>query len=255
MDFTINTYKNLLESLQKQGYSFQSFAQFIERPKEKSIVLRHDVDKLPENSLAFAKIQTEQNLQGTYYFRVIPKSFNEPVIKEIAEMGHEIGYHYEDLTLSKGDIDKAYESFCRNLEKLQKLYPVKTICMHGSPKSKYDSRDIWKKYDYKKLGLIGEPYFDIDFNKVLYLTDTGRCWDGDKFSIRDKVDTSFNLSFHNTNQIIQATNEGKLPDQIMFTIHPQRWSDKPLPWLKEWIMQNIKNRVKQILIKRVNFFY
>ncbi len=62
--------------------------------------------------------------------------------------------------------------------------------MHGSPVSKWDSRLIWKKYDYKKLGIIGEPYFDVDFSKVLYLTDTGRRWDGEKVSIRDKIDNS-----------------------------------------------------------------
>ena len=82
--------------------------------------------------------------------------------------------------------------------------------MHGSPISKWDSRDIWKKYDYKKLGIIGEPYFDIDFNNVFYLTDTGRCWDGEKFSIRDKVNSSFNFSFHSTQQIINAANEGEI---------------------------------------------
>jgi hypothetical protein len=46
---------------------------------------------------------------------------------------------------------------------------------------------MWKDRNYKEFGIIGEPYFDIDFNKVMYLTDTGRRWDGDKVSIRDKV--------------------------------------------------------------------
>ena len=26
-------------------------------------------------------------------------------------MGHEIGYHYEDLSIAKGDVDKAIEYF------------------------------------------------------------------------------------------------------------------------------------------------
>jgi len=36
----------------------------------------------------------------------------------------------------------AIDDFRLNLEKLQKLYPVKTICMHGSPLSKWDNRDL-----------------------------------------------------------------------------------------------------------------
>ncbi len=248
MDFTTSTFQTLLESLQQQGFSFQTFAEYIEQQKEKTVILRHDVDRLPYNALKTAQIENESGIKGSYYFRIIPESFNETVIKKIAGLGHEIGYHYEDLTISKGNIDKAYDSFCGNLEKLQKLYSVKTICMHGSPISKWDSRDIWKKYDYKKLGIIGEPYFDIDFNNVFYLTDTGRCWDGEKFSIRDKVNSSFSLSFHSTQQIINAANQGKLPEQIMFTIHPQRWNNNMYKWVKEFVFQNMKNKIKQMLI-------
>lgn len=69
---------------------------------------------------------------------------------------------------------------------MRTLVPVSTIVMHGSPRSKHDSRDLWKHYDYRSLGIIGEPYFDIDFSKVFYITDTGRCWDGDRYSVRDK---------------------------------------------------------------------
>ena len=46
----------------------------------------------------------------------------------------------------------AIDDFRLNLEKLRKLYPVKTICMHGSPFSKWDNRDLWKKYDYLAEG-------------------------------------------------------------------------------------------------------
>ena len=60
--------------------------------------------------------------------------------------------------------------------------------MHGSPLLEWDHRLIWEKYDYRDFGIIGEPYFDVDFGDVLYLTDTGRRWDGDAFNIRDKVE-------------------------------------------------------------------
>ena len=56
------------------------------------------------------------------------------------------------------------------------LSPVKTICMHGSPLSKWDNRDLWKRYNYRDFGIIAEPYFDLDFDEVFYITDTGRSW-------------------------------------------------------------------------------
>jgi len=251
-DFTISTYNYFLENLIKQGYNFFSFKDFLTQnaggSKDKLIILRHDVDKLPNNSLVTAHIEHSSGIHGSYYFRIVSQSFDEDIIKGIASLGHEIGYHYETMDTYRGDVDKAYDEFCRNLEKFRKIVDVKTICMHGSPRSKYDNRAIWKKYDYRKLGIIGEPYFDIDFNKVAYFTDTGRRWNGDKFSVRDKVDSPFNFNFKSTQDIID--NIEKLPDQIMLTIHPQRWTDKPIPWCKELVLQNIKNVVKYFIVRK-----
>ena len=36
----------------------------------------------------------------------------------------------------------------------------------------------------------------------------------------------------------------------MITTHPQRWTNRPLPWLKELVGQNLKNVVKAALVKR-----
>ena len=115
--------------------------------------------------------------------------------------------------------------------------------MHGSPLSKWDNRDLWKKYNYRDFGIIGDPYFDIDFNEVLYLSDTGRCWNGSDVSVRDKVTSKYNFNFRSTFDIIN--NIDQLPDKIMFNIHPQRWNDQFIPWLSEYFLQNVKNVVKR----------
>ena len=141
-DFTVNIYIKLLNALIKQGYQFQSFEEYLTNPLKRSIVLRHDVDNRPQNSLELAKIESGLGMKGTYNFRIVPCSWDEVIIKEIASLGHEIGYHYEDLALCKGDHQKAIESFKENLEKLRKLVPVSTITMHGSPTSRHDSRDL-----------------------------------------------------------------------------------------------------------------
>ena len=256
-DFTLSTYTNLLIALKTKGFSFYTFSGYLQREEATEpkhlVILRHDVDQYPENSLRFAQLEAELGVHGTYYFRAEKKTRDANIITKIAAIDHEIGYHYEDLSLVNGNIDKAYSSFCRNLEKLRKLYPVKTICMHGSPRSKWDSKDIWKKYSYRELGIIGEPYFDINFDEVFYLTDTGRRWDGWKVSLRDKIPQQEQwekqgLVFHSTNDIIQAAKNNQLPNIIMITTHPQRWSDKLLPWIKEYVAQNMKNMVKRVLV-------
>jgi hypothetical protein len=215
------------------------------------------VDALPKNSLQFAQIQAEKGIVGTYYFRIIPQSFDEEIIRKIAALGHEIGYHYETMDSCKGDVDKAYREFCENLETFNKMVTVKTISMHGSPLSGYDNRDIWKKYDYRKLGITGEPYFDLDFNEVFYITDTGRRWDGHLYNIRDKATKEnpvtnqqfLKLRFHSTTEMIAGFQNKLFPPKVMLNFHPQRWHDQRLPWLKELVWQNVKNQGKRVLLR------
>lgn len=259
MDFTRKKYSELLLALKGAGYSFLTFQEFMVMQKtageqDRVIVLRHDVDLNPGNSLAIAKLEHGLGIRASYYFRAVPQSWDEKIICEIADLGHELGYHYESLTTCFGDVDKAYDDFCDNLGRLRELVPVQTICMHGSPRSPWDSKDIWKKFDYKMLGICGEPYFDTDWSKVFYLTDTGRRWDGYKVSVRDKIPhwqdawNSRGLVFHTTDDIIKATGKRELPGIVMITTHPQRWMPFGVAWLKEFLLQNIKNIVKRFFI-------
>ena len=256
MDFTRNKYRQLLVSLQKFGYSFITYNDYCRgvRP-ERFVILRHDVDLLPFNSLATAHIEHELGCRAVYYFRAVLESWDETIIFKIAGLNHEVGYHYESLTTCEGDFQKAHEDFKKNLKHLREFVPVTTICMHGSPRSPYDSKDIWKQYNYKELGILGEPYLDTDFSKVLYLTDTGRRWDGYKVSVRDKIESyqeewnQKGWSFHSTDDIIRALQENRLPDQLMITTHPQRWNDFGIAWIKELVMQNIKNVMKATIVK------
>jgi len=142
-----------------------------------------------------------------------------------------------------------------NVRSQEKLAPVKTISMHGSTISSFDNRQIWKKYDYKQLGIIAEPCFDINFNQLYYLTDTGRRWDSHLYNVRDKATTDnpvtnpqfLKLQYHTTSDIIRAVNEGTFPNQAMLNFHPQRWNDAFVPWVKELVWQNIKNQGKRML--------
>ena len=242
MDFTLSKYKELLLALKDYG----------------DIFLRHDVDLKPQNSLQTAQIEHELGWKATYYFRAVPESWDESVILEIASMGHEIGYHYESLTTCNGAMEAAYLDFCKNLEKLRALASVTSICMHGSPKSKWDSRDLWKYYDYHALGIEKEPYLDTDFSKVFYLTDTGRCWDGFKVSVRDKIPgfqeqwIKEGLVYHSTDDVIEAVKAGRFPKIVMINTHPQRWTDNRWQWLAEWVSQSVKNVVKRCVIKKNN---
>lgn len=257
-DFTLKIYKSLLISLKESGYHFITFEEYIREYQTSDtpfIILRHDVDLLPHNSLQTAQMEHSLGIKGSYYFRIVPESFDKEIIEQIAQLGHEVGYHYETMDTSRGNVESAYVEFSNNLNIIRSLVPVSTICMHGSPRSKYDNRDIWEKYDYRKLDLIGEPYFDMDFNRFFYLTDTGRRWDGWRVSVRDRMPqqgqwVKKGLVYRSTHDIIKAAQAGTLPKQIMITVHPQRWTDNRRLWLKELILQRTKNIVKRFIVRR-----
>lgn len=251
-DFTLSIYRYLLKELIRAGYKFLTVEMFFEKrynDQDSICILRHDVDALAANSLRIAKIETGMNVCATYYFRYVPASNKPDIIKQIAKSGHEIGYHYEDMCVTKGNHEQAYELFEKWLAYFRRYYPVKTICMHGSPRCRIDPKELWRFYDYRTSGIIGEPYLDIDFNEISYLTDTGRCWNGDKYSVRDKVDSERINDYHNTCDIIQDLRKGLFPKKVMITTHPQRWTDNRLFWLKEIVTQNIKNIAKRLIVK------
>lgn len=257
MDYTREKYCCLLSQLKDSGYEFITYTDYCNgKFPKRFVVLRHDVDLKPQNSLEVAKNEKSIGAKASYYFRAVPESWDDDIIRQIHQMGHEVGYHYESLTTCNGDVPQAFDDFKKNLEQLRKLVPVSTICMHGSPRSPYDSKDIWKKYDYTSLGIIGEPYLTTDFSKMLYLTDTGRRWDGYKVSVRDKIEgfqeewNAKGWSFHSTDDIILALQQNRLPNQLMITTHPQRWFDFGFGWLKELVMQNAKNIVKAVIVRK-----
>ncbi len=260
MDFTIDKYKELLEALTKHdGFS-----------------IRHDVDLRPDYSLRVAQVEAEMGVKATYYFRTAPESYDEAVIKQIVSLGHMAGYHYECLTTCNGDMEAAYEDFCRNLEKLRKVVPISTACAHGSPRSPWNSQSMWETTrlvgqadgtprdnettslrDIHALGIGYEPMLDTDFSRTLYLTDTGRRWDGYKVSVRDKVPhyqeqwIEEGLVFHSTDDIIRALLNPEHPIHkygLLINTHPQRWMPFGAQWLVEAGLQQAKNIAKRVIV-------
>ena len=251
MDFTINKYRELVSALKDAGYEFVTYAEYAEGHRaDKLVVMRHDVDRQVERARRLAEVESEMRVSASYYFREKFIDNDSEEIRYIESLGQEVGYHYEELVREKGDVDKAYARFVRNVGELRQVVDVRTITMHGSPMSRFDSKDVWRVYDYKKLGLIGEPQFDVDWSEMFYLTDTGRSWNG--VSRRDKVAERAlawkvkGWVYEKTDDVIKALKEGRFPLCVMMTTHPQRWTDNVCEWLKELVMQRVKNIIKKL---------
>lgn len=243
-DFTLKSYRSLLEAFQAAGYHFQTFEELMTAPVEgRSVVMRHDVDELAWNALKMAKLEHALGVRATYFFRVVKQSNVPEVIERIARMGHEVGYHYEDLALTEGEEGKAIESFKSNLAYFRGFYPVRSVCMHGSSTSKYDNRLLWKNHSLSEFGLVGEPYLSVDFDKVYYMTDTGYAWDGGKYATRDIVESPFELKFHTTQQVVECINAGQFPHHALILAHTL-WTDSLFQWNYLHFREFLRNHVK-----------
>jgi hypothetical protein len=239
-DFTFQLYKQLCTTL-KNNHNPVTVAEFIKNKPNNAVILRHDVDKKPQNALFIADIEQSFGIKSTYYFRTIPDSFNKTIIEKIHEMGHEIGFHYEVLDKTKGDFEAAFVLFQDELKQFP--YKIETICMHGNPITPWDNRDLWSLYDYKKIGIIGEAYLSLDFKNIEYFTDTGRTWN-DRYSIKDFCVGSRRgkPNIRGTHALIDYIRSSS--HDICIVTHPQRWNDSYYRWLNELTSQSIKNCVK-----------
>lgn len=244
-DFTFSRYQRLLLLLKRAGYRLLPLIDWLdEQPAEPCVILRHDVDRAPEKALEFARIEHEIGVKSSYYFRVVKESWEEDIITQIHQLGHEIGYHYEDVSLNNGELDKSWFHFRQSLWRLRLLAPVRTICQHGSPRSPFDNKTLWEHFDYRTLDIVCEPYLDLDFHQIFYITDAGRGWNRTASVLRDHVDSGFNIPVEDSLEIARHAVDGRLPRTVMLNIHPHNWASGTSNWWKILLWQGLKNQIK-----------
>ena len=180
-DFSYKHYREMLKKALKEGFIITNFRDYEKNKKAKKlIILRHDVDYSPKRDLAIAKIEKSLGLKSTFFVRVHGEHYHPfdrgsyPVFKEILQMGHEIGLHYEARTLSKFFQNNAIALFRKEKKILEEIFNIKI-------ESASEHRDLrGKKLPYKffasknQLGIKHETY-EKDFQKF-YLADSSGRW-------------------------------------------------------------------------------
>ncbi len=245
-DFTLKKYEIFLKSLSENNIQVYGIYDFIKLKPEKAVILRHDVDRKPFNSLKIAKLENKYKIKSTYYFRIVKTSFNTDIIQKIKKLGHEIGYHYEDLSLAKGNLKKALQFFEDHFNKFKEYAEVHTISMHGRPLSSYDNRDLWKAVDFEKYGIKGEAFLSIDYSNIYYFTDTGRSWSENSVNLRDKVNSGLKADIKNTDELINFILSNKDVRTAIVT-HPERWANSYFENLVNMLKDTVVNFIKRIL--------
>jgi len=273
MLFTLQSYGQLLDLIRAHGYAVHGIENIlIQRregfiPEGKIVAIRHDVDYFPDRAVALAQIEKAKNLAVTYYVRRRFFETHLDQIKQIAEMGHQIGYHYEEVDTHQGAPNLQIERdavgfFIGALLDLDKLgFPIRTVCAHGNPLSDVDNRQVvhlMREDDYldkvafvydreiiqEKISdrLVGDASVDItgkDFD--LYIPDTGRF--NPRFNLKDHIDDCPTRGLKNLDDLKKILEDEK-NRRIYMNMHPDRWSDNFSRWLIDLGFDTLKNTVK-----------
>jgi peptidoglycan/xylan/chitin deacetylase (PgdA/CDA1 family) len=244
-DFTHCTYRDFIGGVRDTGFEFRTFNQGFSCAPSRLLMIRHDVDWLPQRALGLARLEAEAEVRSTYFIRTKPHAFDPYVVAAIRDLGHEIGYHYEALADCAGNEVAAWALFRRELEKLRAIAPVTSIAMHGRPFSKWDGRDLWERYDYRALGITCEAYLDVDWARVQYFTDTGRMWNG-WANRRDRPAGAAMPVLPSTSALTDYLRAAG--GWVVISAHPERWTGSLAGWLQALATDFGNNIAKKLIL-------
>jgi hypothetical protein len=242
-DFTVGKYEKLCKAISSSKYVSITLADYLGNKSDGNntayIIMRHDIDRNPERALDIAQVEHKYGIRATYYFRDQKSTYKPYIMDKIAAYGHEIGYHYETIDKSKGDLKLAEGLFVRELDHFRTRYDVKTVCAHGNPLTKFDNKDIWKIIKWLDYRLLGEAFLSLDYTRFAYFSDSGRTWlnsKSQKMPGKDSIMTSFGqYRPQKTEDVIAIIRSEKLPNICILT-HPERWCNEIVGFSSRYLL-------------------
>ncbi len=178
MKFTYSAYLDLLKLLHSKGYAFANYHNW--QSFGRCVILRHDIDTDIAKALEMARVeQSFGNGANSTYFVLLTSDLYNPascrnlqMLREIANCGHEIGLHFDEVQYPEadGDLNLLRKLILKEacvLEELLSL-PVTTVSMHRPSRQILDSN--------LQIPGIVNSYGDDFFKGFKYLSDSRRRW-------------------------------------------------------------------------------
>jgi hypothetical protein len=147
---------------------------------DRAIILRHDIDTQLDIAVKMAEIESRSSISSTFFVRFHSHAYNPLCIKDarkiqkIAQLGHEIGLHYEPDYYSL--IGRSFHDFVRNeIDLLSAISDQKVKCV--APHE--PTRSGIKRIDddlAKELGITTQAYSDTLMSNFKYLSDSSCNW-------------------------------------------------------------------------------
>ena len=92
LDFTLTKFRRLCACV-AQHYHTLTLAEYFQGKDLPThfAMMRHDIDRKPENALFTARVEAEAGIRATYYFRRYGSAFRPEIMTDRKWKGHEAG--------------------------------------------------------------------------------------------------------------------------------------------------------------------
>lgn len=165
-------------------------------------ILRHDVDYCPAAALRLAEMEAARGVRATYFLLLNTFYYNllspehADVARRIAELGHEVGLHYDLRFLQAFHRERWEELVNEQARLLGKLsgVAVESIALHQPALVGEDPLR-------GRTGFL-DAYEDRFFKETVYVSDSCRAW----------RDAAWRL-----------LTTGPVPDRLQLVLHPVNW--------------------------------
>jgi hypothetical protein len=207
------------------------------------VILRVDVDYREAHAVRMAHIAAAHQLRGSFYFRCHRGDFPLETIRQIAALGHEVGYHFETLDICRGDFDAASDLFLQHVELLRQAgFEVHTAAAHGSQPTAPGYRanlDLPRQRPelLKRAHLLGETTLSVDFGRVVYVSDAGWRWQRYEHF---HVEQGKPASLRSVRSRFRQWSAG-----LYINFHPQHWFVRPSSMLYFRLRHRIGRRFRR----------
>ncbi|MBR6451324.1 MAG: hypothetical protein IKS87_01340 [Lachnospiraceae bacterium] len=175
MHFTYDSYNHLIDLLLAHGYAPCSYHDH--QKYSKCVILRHDIDNSLEAALKLGEVEASKGIASTYFVLLTSDFYNVfsrksiSCLKNLQELGHEIGLHFDEVFYGVPmDADDAVSAIQKEAKLLSDAIGsgVTTVSMHRPSKTILDA-------DLQIPGIINS-YGSTFFHDFKYLSDSRRRW-------------------------------------------------------------------------------
>jgi len=153
-------YAQILLSAKTAGYNILTLQDFRELscdPPIPFLILRHDIDSDAVAALLFAEIEQQHRCQASYFFR--RSTWNQKVIDTLNHQGHELGYHFEEMTdFAKRHHLKTKAEVIPHKQEIQRIFASQLAALRHTSGLELSSMAAHGDFAWKTLDL-GNRFF------------------------------------------------------------------------------------------------